>query len=158
MTWCRRFTAALTTCLVAGGCSARQGPGGADLPLEELGRFSFAIETRDGVRMTGLLDVSLDTIVARSETAPCRVMAEQSSSSALTYECGVPGTPGVRLSLDRRHPVRRSTWSVTMPVRKKRDVCVAWRTWENGTQTCTRSVPEEYTENTRVTGELIVTR
>ena len=158
MIWCRGLAAALTTCLVAGSCSARQGPGGADLPLEELGRFSFAIETRDGVRMTGLLDVSLDTIVARSETVPCRALAEQSSSAALAYECDVPGTPGVRLSLDRRHPVRRSTWSVVMPVRKKRDVCVAWRTWENGAQTCTRSVPEDYIENTRVTGELVVTR
>ena len=108
--------------------------------------------------MSGLLDVSLDTIVVRSEAAPCRVMAEQSSRAALLYECGVPGTPGVRLSLDRRHPVRRSTWSVMMPVRKKRDVCVAYRTWENGTQTCTRSVPEEYIEQTRVSGELVVTR
>src|SRR5688572_9340183 len=106
----------LATCLFVGACSARQAPGTAEVPLEELGRFSFAIETRDGVRMTGLLDVSLDTIVARSESVPCRVLAEQSSSAALAYECGVPGTQGVRLSLDRRHPVRRSTWSVMMPV------------------------------------------
>lgn len=148
----------LTTVGFVVGCASRQTPGEVDVPVEELGRFSFAIETRDGVRMSGLLDVSLDTIVVRSELAPCRTVAGQSTSTALTYECAVPGTPGVRLLLDRRHPVRRSTWSVTMPVRKKRDVCVAFRTWENGTQTCTRSVPEEYIEQVKVSGELAVTR
>lgn len=57
-----------------------------------------------------------------------------------------------------RHPVRRSTWSVTMPVRKQRDVCVEFRTWENGTQTCTRNVPAEYIEQVKMSGELVVTR
>jgi hypothetical protein len=154
----RRCATALLAVGFVAGCASRQTPGDVEIPLEELGRFSFAIETRDGVRMSGLLDVSLDTIVARSELAPCRVTAEQSTSAAFTYECRVPGTPGVKLLLDRRHPVRRSTWSVLMPVRKKRDVCVAFRTWENGTQTCTRSVPEEYIEQVKVSGELVVTR
>ena len=108
--------------------------------------------------MKGVLDVSADTIVARSESAPCRHMAEQSTTAAIAYECGVPGTPGLRLSLDRRYPVRRSSWSVMTPVRRKRDVCVAHRTWENGTQSCTRSMPEEYIEQVRVTGQLVVTR
>ena len=108
--------------------------------------------------MKGVIDVSADTIVARSESAPCRHMAGQSTSAAITYECGLPGTPGLRLSLDRRYPIRRSSWSVMTPVRKKRDVCVAHRTWENGTQTCTRSMPEEYIDQVRVTGQLIVTR
>jgi hypothetical protein len=49
------------------------------LSLEDLGRFTFTIETRDGVRMKGLLDVLLDTIVAQSESAPCRMMPEQES-------------------------------------------------------------------------------
>ena len=154
----RCAAALLTASIIAAACRAPQPLDPVDLPGNELGRFSFAIETRDGVRMNGLLDVSTDTIVARSESAPCRHMAEQSTSTAITYECGVPGTPGLRLSLDRRHPIRRSSWSVMTPVRKKRDVCVAYRTWENGTQTCTRSVPEEYIEQVRVTGELVVTR
>ena len=153
------YAAALVTAtIIAAACSAARPADLVDLPVPEFGRFSFAIETRDGVRMKGLLDVSTDTIVARSESAPCRHMAEQSTSTAITYECGVPGTPGMRLSLDRRHPIRRSSWSVMTPVRKKRDVCVAYRTWENGTQTCTRSVPEEYIEQVRVTGDLVVTR
>ena len=154
----RRAATLLATTLVATGCGARRQVDPVALPVAEQGRFSFAIETRDGVRMKGLLDVSADTIVARSESAPCRHMAEQSTSAAITYECGVPGTQGLRLSLDRRNPVRRSSWSLMTPVRKKRDVCVAYRTWENGTQTCTRSVPEEYIEQVRVTGELVVTR
>ena len=154
-----RYAAALLTAtMVAAACSKPRPVDTVDLPVTESGRFSFAIETRDGVRMKGVLDVSADTIVARSESAPCRHMAEQSTSAAITYECGVPGTSGLRLSLDRRYPVRRSTWSVITPVRKKRDVCVAHRTWENGTQTCTRSMPEEYIEQVRVTGQLVVTR
>lgn len=148
----------LATSFVAAACSTSRRVDAVDLPAAELGRFSFAIETRDGVRVKGVLDISPDTMVARSESSPCRHMAEQSTSAAITYECGVPGTSGLRLSLDRRHPVRRSSWSVMTPVRKKRDVCVAYRTWENGTQTCTRSMPEEYIEQVRVTGQLMVTR
>ena len=150
--------ALLTASLVAVACGRPRPADPVDPPVAESGRFSFAIETRDGVRMKGVLDVSADTIVARSESAPCRHIAEQSTSGAITYECGVSGTPGLRLSIDRRYPIRRSSWSVMTPVRKKRDVCVAHRTWENGTQTCTRSMPEEYIEQVRVTGQLVVTR
>jgi hypothetical protein len=150
--------AALLTASVAAACSTQRGVEASNPPVAEVGRYSFTLETRDGVRMTGLLDVGADTIVARSESAPCRVMAERSTSAAIAYECQVAGTSGVRLSLDRRHPVRRSTWSVLTPVRKKRDVCLEYRTWENGTRTCVTSMPEEYTEQVLVSGELVVTR
>lgn len=149
--------ALLVTLLVVPACGARRDPGGV-LSVEEFGRFSFLVESRDGIRMTGWLDVTLDTIVARSESAPCRFVAEQPDRTRITYECASPGTSGVRLSLDRRHPVRRSIWSVSTPVRKKRDVCVAFRTWENGTRTCTRTMPEEYIDQVRQTGELVVSR
>ena len=158
MAQCRCAAALLTAIIVAAACGRPRPVDLADPPVAESGRFSFAIETRDGVRMKGVLDVSADTIVARSESAPCRHIAEHSTSGAITYECAVPGTPSLRLSLDRRFPIRRSSWSVMTPVRKKRDVCVAHRTWENGTQTCTRSMPEEYIDHVRVTGQLVVTR
>ena len=158
MAQCRFAAALFTASILAVACSKPRAADPLDPPVAESGRFSFAVESRDGVRMKGVLDVSADTIVARSESAPCRHMAEQSTSAAITYECGVPGTPGLRLSLDRRYPVRRSSWSVMVPVRKKRDVCAVYRTWENGTQTCTRSTPEEYIEQVRVTGQLVVTR
>jgi len=158
MAQCRCAATLLTASIVAMACGNPRPVDTVDPPVAEAGRFSFAIETRDGVRMKGVLDVSADTIVARSESAPCRHMGEQSTSSAITYECGVAGTSGLRLSIDRRYPVRRSSWSLLTPVRKKRDVCVAHRTWENGTQTCTRSMPEEYIEQVRVTGQLVVTR
>jgi len=82
-----RFTCAiLVTMLIVPGCSARQDPGG-EIPIEEIGRFSFLVETRDGMRMTGFLDVTLDTIVARSESAPCRFATEQPNQARLAYEC-----------------------------------------------------------------------
>src|SRR5687768_1527651 len=146
----------LTTVLAVMACKARQDPV-TESPLSDLGRFSFVVEGRDVGRMTGLLDVTLDTIVARSEMAPCRVVPEK-DRAYLAYECAAPGTTGVRLTLDRRNPVRRSTWSILTPVRKKRDVCVAFRTWENGTRTCTRTMPEEYIEQVRRAGDLVVTR
>jgi hypothetical protein len=149
--------ALLVAILLVQACRSRQGSGEV-VPLEDVGRFSFLVEARDGVRMTGWLDVTLDTIVARSESAPCRFVAEQADRTHLPYECAAPGTSGVRLLLDRRYPLRRSTWSVVTPVRRKRDVCVAFRTWENGTRTCTRTMPEEYIEQVRQAGELVVTR
>ena len=154
-----RYARALfTMSVVAAACSPQRQVDVADPPVAEVGRFSFAIETRDGIRMTGLLDVGADTIVARSEAAPCRVMPERSTTAAVSYECKAPGTPGVRLSLDRRAPVRRSTWSVLTPVKKRRDVCTEYRTWENGTRTCVTSMPEEYIEQVLVTDKLVVTR
>ena len=154
--WRCATTLLATSVLTA--CSAQRQVDTANAPITELGRYSFAIETRDGVRMTGLLDVGVDTIVARSEAAPCRVMADLSTTAAISYECKAPGTSGVRLLLDRRHPVRRSTWSVLTPVRKKREVCLEYRTWENGTRTCVTSMPEEYIEQVVVSDKLVVTR
>ncbi|HEX6943797.1 MAG TPA: hypothetical protein VF128_12780 [Gemmatimonadaceae bacterium] len=157
----RRYAAAaalLSTSVATAACNTQRQVDASVLPAAELGRFSFAIETRDGIRMTGLLDVSADTVVARLESAPCRVMAERSSNAAISYECKVPGTSGVRLSLDRRYPLRRSTWSVLTPVRRRRDVCTEYRTWENGTRSCVTSMPEEYIEQVFVTGELVVIR
>ena len=154
----RYATAVFTTSLVAAACSPQRQVDASEPPVADLGRFSFAIETREGVRMTGLLDVGADTIVARSESAPCQVMPDRSTSAAISYECKAPGTSGVRLSLDRRNPVRRSTWSVLTPVRKRRDACTQYRTWENGTRTCVASMPEEYIERVLVSDKLVVTR
>ena len=128
------------------------------IPLEEVGRYSFMVETREGTRVNGTLDIALDTIVARSEAAPCRVMSDQPDRLRLTYECAAPGTAGIRLLIDRRHPVTNSSWSYFTPVRKRRDVCTSWRTWEDGTRTCERSMPEEYIEQVWRTGDLVVTR
>jgi hypothetical protein len=127
------------------------------IPLEEVGRYSFLVETPEGTRVNGTLDIALDTIVARSEAAPCRVVSEQ-SRQRLAYECAAPGTAGIRLMIDRRHPVTNSSWAYFTPVRKRRDVCTSWRTWEDGTRTCERSMPEEYIEQVWRTGDLVVTR
>lgn len=153
-----KCTALLSASVVVAACSTQRQVETLGLPVAELGRFSFAIETREGVRMKGLLDVSVDTIVARSDAAPCERMNERSTSAVIAYECKVPGTSGVKLLLDRRHPVRRSTWSVLTPIRKTRSVCTDFRTLENGTRTCTTSMPEEYIEQVLVSGELVVTR
>ena len=128
------------------------------IPIEELGRFNFLVETREGTRVTGLIDVALDTIVARSESAPCSRATSQPDRNQLVYECAAPGTSGIRLSLDRRHPVRNSKWAYFTAVTKSRDVCTAFRTWEDGRRTCTRSTPEQYVEQVWKSGELVVTR
>ena len=148
----------LALALVACGTPRRQDDlVSIPVPIEELGRFKFVIEARE-TRVTGWIDVALDTIVARGESAPCSRSADQPDRSRLVYECAAPGISGVRLSLDRRHPVRSSKWSYFTPVLKTRDVCTAFRTWENGTQTCTRSTPEQYVEQVLRSGELVVMR
>ena len=140
-----------------GACSARQAPA-TELPDEGLGRYGFVAEASEGRRMTGILSVTRDTIVVQPDGTSCRVAKEQANSSHLVYECLFPGTAGLHLSIDRRSPVRRSTWAVFLPIRRVRDVCILYRTWENGTRTCTQYIPEEYIEQVRRTGPLVVTR
>jgi len=144
--------------LVVAACAAPSRQEDLDVPIEELGRFKFLVETREGTRVTGLIDVALDTLVARSESAPCSRATEQPNRNQLVYECAAPGTSGIRLSLDRRHPIRNSKWAYFTPVMKTRDVCTAYRTWEDGRRTCTRSTPEQYVEQVWRSGELVVTR
>lgn len=155
----RSYCLALFT-LLAGACATpprQQDDLTLPIPIEELGRFNFLVETRE-TRVTGLIDVALDTMVARSESAPCTRATVQPDRNQLVYECPAPGTAGVKLSLDRRHPVRNSKWSYFASVLKTRDVCTAFRTWENGTRTCTRSTPEQYVEQVLRSGELVVKR
>ena len=141
-----------------GGARAPE-PDLADMPLiAEMGRFGFVATVAGGQRLTGTLDVAPDTLVARAAELECRVAPQQPNGEVLTYDCVVPGTSGVSLLIDRRNPTRKSTWSMVSQVTKKRDICVAWRTWENGSRTCTRSEPEEYFERVRVNGPLVVTR
>ena len=81
----------------------------------------------------------------------------QPGREVLVYECQLPGTTGINLQIDRRNPSRKSRWSLLTQVTKKRDICTEYRTWENGTRTCARSMPEEYLEKVRVEGSLVVT-
>jgi hypothetical protein len=136
-------------------CTARQ-PSLDEYPPEVFGRFPFVLQTREGIRMTGVLDVAPDTMVVRSESATCRV-AQAQSEATLTYECNASGT-NMRILLNRRYPTRRSTWSYLASVKKKRDVCVMFRTLESGSRQCTATMPEEYFEQEWRSGELVVTR
>lgn len=129
-----------------------------DPPAElEFGRFTFLVQTRENIRLTGVLDITSDTMVVRGESATCRVAHEQPNEATLVYECKASGT-NVRIHLDRRHPTRRSTWAYLASVKKKRDVCVLFRTLESGARQCTATMPEEYFEQERRSGELVVNR
>lgn len=152
----RSATAAVAlAALVACATGPRRGDA---LSEPEFGQFTFAVEATDAIRLTGQLVVTPDTILPMPKGTTCRVAPQQPSVEHLAYECVSPGTSGILLVLDRRSPVRRSTWSVVVAVRKTRDACIAWRTWENGTRTCTSTMPEDYTEQVRRTGAIVVTR
>lgn len=150
------------TCLISGalacGASRPAPPSAEAVALDVVGRYGFVADMPGGQRLTGTLDVMPDTLLARVTNVECKVSPQQQDGELLAYDCAVPGTPSVNLFIDRRHPTRKSTWAVVTQVAKKRDVCVAWRTWENGSRTCTRSDPEEYYERVRVQGALVVTR
>lgn len=149
-------------CIVLGAlaCAARRPapPSPESVALDAMGRYGFVADVPGGQRLTGTLDVTPDTLLARVTNVECKVSPQQQNGDLLAYDCAVPGTPSVNLLIDRRNPTKKSTWAVVTQVAKKRDVCVAWRTWENGSRTCTRSEPEEYFERVRVQGALVVTR
>jgi len=152
-----RVVAAASFLALGAACGARR-PMEDVTPFAEFGRYAFVAAMPGGHRVTGTLDVAPDTLVARASSTDCRVAATQPSGDYLAYECMVPGTAGVNLHIDRRSPSRKSTWNAVTQVSKKRDVCLDYRTWENGTRTCIRSEPQEYFERVRVQGPLVVTR
>lgn len=137
-------------------CGTRRPP---DYEVQSIsfGRFAFVADLPGGQRLTGTIDVAPDTVVARTAAGECRVSPSQPGREVLVYECQLPGTTGINLQIDRRNPSRKSRWSLLTQVTKKRDICTEYRTWENGTRTCARSMPEEYLEKVRVEGSLVVT-
>jgi hypothetical protein len=137
------------------GCAGRTSQPAALSP-SQIGTHAFQAELPGGVRYTGTVTVTEDTIVARPAHGECRLASTGTSRQQIVYECVVPGAPNVILALDRANPVRRSTWGMETTVRKSRSICTAWRTWENGTRTCTRSEPEEYFEKARLAGTLMM--
>jgi hypothetical protein len=129
-----------------------------DVVTADYGRYSFVAEASTDVRVTGVLLLAQDTIVPQPSGTMCRVAANQPSTDNLLYDCQIAGDAKFMLSIHRRNPLRRSMWVMVTPTRRTRQACIAWRTWENGTRTCTRSVPEEYIEQVRSTGNIIITR
>jgi hypothetical protein len=142
----------LVTCL---GCAARATEMATINPLP-IGSYPFRAELPGGVKFHGMMIVTEDTIVPRPQDGECRPAAGAPSRQHLVYQCAIAGASNVMVSLDRISPLRRSTWGVEAAVRKSRSVCTNWRTWENGTRTCTQSSPEDYFERTNVQGLLII--
>jgi hypothetical protein len=97
-----------------------------------------------------------DTVVPRPTDGECRVAPSVAAGRQhFVYECAVPGVSGIMLAFDRVNPLRRSTWGLSTTVRKTRAVCTGWRTWENGTRSCTRTEPEEYFDKVQLQGTLV---
>jgi hypothetical protein len=142
---------------LSAGCSARRVVDDSLQPTD-FGRFTFVAVLAGGQRLTGTIDVAPDTIIARTATVMCHVSPSQASAALLAYECEVPGVSGLSLLIDRRNPVRKSTWTAMTQVTKTRNICTEYRTWENGTRTCERSMPQEYFERVRTQGPIVVTR
>lgn len=154
MTWRRLIGPTILAGCVA-GCATHQ----AGLPAMNpayVGNHAFRAELPGGIKFMGTVIVTEDTIVARPADGECRLAAGAPSRQHLVYECAIPGATNVMVALDRASPLRRSTWGLVANVRKSRSVCTNWRTWENGTRTCTQSQPEEYFERTQLQGPLIM--
>jgi len=122
-----------------------------------VGQHAFSASLPGGVKLAGILVVTGDTIVPRPTDGECRLASPTAvSRQHVVYECSIPGVSGIMLAFDRVNPVRRSTWGLATTVRKTRDVCREWRTWENGARTCTRTTPEDYFERAQSRGQLTV--
>jgi hypothetical protein len=142
----------LVPCL---GCAARASDVAATNP-SHIGSHPFRAELPGGVKFLGTMIVTEDTIVPRPQDGECRPAAGVPNRQYLVYECAISGASNVMVALDLTSPLRRSTWGVAANVRKSRSVCTSWRTWENGTRTCTRSQQEEYFEKAQLQGPLIM--
>lgn len=142
-----------TACASTGAVPASS----ATIPATSVGQHAFRAELPGGTMFAGVMIVTEDTIVPRPDDGECRISATNPNRQRFVYACSLPGTPEVLLALDRASPLRRSTWGLVTPVRKTRQKCTDYRTWENGTRTCTRSEPEEYFDQVQVSGTLQVT-
>lgn len=149
----------LSVGLMATACASTGSmpPSRTTIPATSIGQHAFRAELPGGAMFAGLMVVTEDTMVPRPSEGECRVATTNPNRQHFVYTCTIPGTPDVMLALDRTNPLRRSTWGVTASVRKTRQKCTDYRTWENGTRTCTRSEPEEYFDSVQVQGTLQVT-
>jgi hypothetical protein len=145
-------------CLAVAGCAQKGATADVTPAPDAAGRYAFTAEIATGQRLAGTIDVAPDTVIVRPAGVECKVASRQQSTDQLAYDCVVPGTNGVSLVIDRRSPLRRSTWVQSTQVAKKRDVCTQFRTWENGTRTCEVSTPEEYFEVVKKQGPLVIQR
>jgi hypothetical protein len=133
-------------------------PSFAALPESELGRYGFLADIYTDTKLTGMLTVSRDTVVLRADRASCAPAEEQNNPGFLIYSCTLAGTSGLSVRVNRRSPVRGSSWTTAIPVRTTRNVCLFYETPPNSPyKNCVRWTQEETYEYRRRSGDLKVT-
>lgn len=101
--------------------------------------------------------VDADTMIVDIENRDCRGITAPRQSQQRTEVFRFGCTGGLLFTFDRRNPVRSSTWTASVPVRRRRQVC-AERAVRDGREVCIRQEFETYETTESRSGTLQVRR
>jgi hypothetical protein len=155
-----RWLAAIAA-VVVGAAACHTAPVDTRPPLDSrLGVFRFTEHVTAGggsgdesVDIEGQLVVFGDTVSVEARPGPCRMDTRIIYPNPITYDCG-----GVTLSFDRRDPVGRAQYSVSLGTTQKRQVCAAYAIDNAGRRYCSQYRTETTAATVKRSGYLRLTR
>jgi hypothetical protein len=117
----------LSAIVGAAACSSGQAVPGTPVPDNAPGFYEFdePVPWGEVVRLTGVVEVRLDTVLVALDGVPCQ--GYRGSPRSFYQGCG-----RIRFTFDRIHPLRRPTASHTREVPFQERVCQEWRQTEQG--------------------------
>ena len=132
---------------------------GSIIAGDRLGPYQFTEHVAAGgsagetIDIEGQVEVLRDSVLVDARPGPCRLDTPTVSQRPLVYQCGT-----VTLSFDRRDPIMRSTYSVTLTQNGTQQVCARYTVSSTGRSVCAEYRTETIPTSVRRTGTLHLTR
>jgi hypothetical protein len=158
--WSRASSALAAVVAMATLAACHNVPVDTEEPIERhLGVYRFSQHISGGgtggenVDIEGQFVVFGDTVTVDARPGPCRLDTRVTMPNPFTYDCG-----GVTLSFDRRDPIGRAMYSVTVTVTQTRTICVRYAVDSSGRRYCAESRNEPTQRQVKQSGYLRVQR
>jgi hypothetical protein len=116
---------------------------------EAVGAYRFTEHAGEDMDLEGIFVVEPDSVSIDAAPGPCRYQRERASVLAITYICG-----DVTYVFDKSDPVRKATYSATVRLQKKRQVCARYVVNSTGRSVCAEYRSEIYFVDARRSGYL----
>jgi hypothetical protein len=128
-----------------------------EAPAPLRGAFEY-VANLPGLRLSGLIAVTSDTIIIEPNEVNCRpLVGRYTSSTTMMYLCDAVGRyDAVTFALDRRNVMQWSRWYSSERVTRQRRVCAQFTVTPSGQRVCSRFQMETYEESLGRSGALEV--
>ncbi|MCC6318449.1 MAG: hypothetical protein IT361_12250 [Gemmatimonadaceae bacterium] len=149
----------LVCAALLGGAAACASSVGRSRVVAEAGTYDYVMRTGETGDLRGRLVVDSGTVVLEPESGRCRTDPGSANIGSAVYLCDNSVDIGdLRVTIDRRNPLHRSSWTGWSTRSVTREVCDRYAADQAGRRVCVASRREQVEERVRVGGSLDFTR